>query len=76
MRHFAKEKMKNNILISEINKKIKVRIKIQIIIVSILLFTVSSCLNSYEKEALGEYELYRYDLKEGNIKVDNFSRLL
>lgn len=52
------------------------KIKTQIIIVSILLFTLSSCLNSYEKDVIGEYELYKYELKNTKIKVDNFSKLL
>lgn len=52
------------------------KIKIQIIIVSILFFILSSCLNTYEKEVLGEYELYKYELKDTKIKVDNFSKLL
>ena len=42
--------------------------KTRIIIVIILLFTLSSCLNSYEKEIIDEYELYKYELKSLKFK--------
>lgn len=37
---------------------------------------LSSCLNSYEKEAVGEYELYTYELKDSDKEVDNLSKLI
>ena len=42
----------------------------------IILFTLSSCLNRYENEVIGKYELYKYDLINSKIQVDNFSKLL
>lgn len=50
--------------------------KAQIIIVLALFFTLIGCLNSYEKEVIGEYELYKYELKGEKIEVDNSSKLI
>ena len=52
------------------------KIKTQIIIVLISFFTLSSCLNRNEKEVLGKYELYKYELKDKKIELDNFSKLI
>ena len=51
-------------------------IKAPISIVLISFLSLNSCLNSYEKKVIGEYELYKYELKDKKIEVDNFSKLL
>lgn len=40
-----------------------------------LLFTLNSCLNQYEKEAIGNYELYKYELRNSKFLPDEFTKL-
>ena len=46
------------------------------VICCLILLTFCSCLNSYEQEAIGKYELNKYSLVNTNIKIDDFSTLL
>src|SRR3954469_13458544 len=40
-----------------------------------LLLTLSSCLNQYEKEVVGNYELYKYELTDSTFLPDEFTKL-
>ena len=40
-----------------------------------LLLTLSSCLNQYEKEVIGNYELYKYELTDSTLLPDEFTKL-
>jgi len=47
----------------------------KIILLGVSFFSLISCMNKYEKEAIGKYELYQYDLENPLKEVDNFSQL-
>jgi hypothetical protein len=40
-----------------------------------LFLALNSCLNKYEKEVVGNYELYKYELNDKKFEVDNFTKL-
>lgn len=45
------------------------------IVALLLLFTLCSCLNRYEAEFVGQYQLYKYEVTDPEIVVDRFSKL-
>lgn len=47
----------------------------KIILLAVSFFSFISCMNKYEKEVVGKYELYKYDLENPLKGVDNFSQL-
>jgi hypothetical protein len=48
---------------------------LKIIFILPFLFCFNSCMNQYEKQAVGKYELYRYDSGETSKDVDDFAQL-
>lgn len=49
---------------------------INYVAITILLFTLSSCLNQYEKEVIGNYELYQYELNNTKFEVYEFTKII
>lgn len=45
------------------------------IVILFLFLTLNSCLNQYEKEIVGNYELYNYELRDSKFLVDEFTKL-
>ena len=49
---------------------------INYILLLFLCLTLNSCLNQYEKEVIGNYELYKYELINSKVEAYEFTKLI